>query len=68
MDTRQQAIQQSLNNFEQIQNGLNPGRQASWFNDYWNRGFQLGRFQEKEDFFKPIRIYKLFAPSSETDF
>lgn len=61
MDTRQQAIQQSLNNFEQIQNGLNPGREASWFGDYWNKGFQLGRFQEKEDFFKPVAQFANWA-------
>jgi hypothetical protein len=61
MDTRQQAIQQSLNNFEQIQSGLNPGREANWFNDYWNKGFQLGRFQEKDDFFKPVAQFANWA-------
>ena len=61
MDTKQQAIAQSLNNFEKIQSGLNPGRQASFFDNYWNKGFQLGRFQEKEDFFKPVAQFANWA-------
>lgn len=61
MDTRQQATQQSLDKFGQIQGGLNPGKQPSYFDNYFNKGFQLGRFEEKENFFKPVAQFANWA-------
>lgn len=60
MNPKDQATQQSIQNMNQINKVVNPGREATFFKDYWTKGFQLGRFEERNDFFKPVAQFANF--------
>jgi len=64
MNPKEQAAQQSLQNFEKIQQGINPSKAPTFFEDYWNKGFNLGRFEEKNDLLKPAAQFGNFIASS----
>ena len=60
MNPKDQATQQSIQNMNQINKVVNPGREATFFKDYWTKGFQLGRFEERNDFFKTVSQFANF--------
>ena len=60
MNPKDQATQQSLQNLNQINKVVNPAKEATFFQNYWTKGFKLGKLEEKNDFFKPVAQFTNF--------
>jgi hypothetical protein len=60
MNSKDQATQQSIQNYNQINKVVNPAKEATFFQDYWTKGFKLGRFEERNDFFQPVARFTNF--------
>lgn len=60
MTPKEQATQQSIQSLNQINKVVTPAKEATYFKDYWTKGFNLGRFEERNDFFKPVAQFANF--------
>lgn len=61
MNPKEQATQQSIQNLNQINKVVNPAKSPTFFQDYWTKGFKLGRFEERNDFLKPVAQFANFV-------
>jgi hypothetical protein len=60
MNPKDQATQQSIENYNRINKVVNPASSPTFFKDYWTKGFKLGRFEEREDFAQPAARFANF--------